>query len=136
MATVGDNREAWINAAYYAYDADLNIYIFTPGTTQHSRNLERNHSVAVSIFDSHQDPKNAKKGLQISGIGELAADGALTIGFQKYSERYVWFREYIKTIDDFNKGITESRIYVIRPKMIKIFDEPVFGEDNWVTVRL
>ena len=57
-------------------------------------------------------------------------------GLKLYSERFPWLSKYIKTPEDFDKGILESKLYVIISSTIKILDEPVFGEEKWVIVSV
>lgn len=137
MASVKNNKAGYINAAYYAFGASLNFYFLSLPTTEHSQNLEKNSSVAVSIFDSRQnDPTKNKKGLQIFGNCRFAKKIELIEGFKLYSQRFPSILKYIKKPRDFLKKIIQSRLYIIKPQTIKVFDEATFGEEVWVTVSL
>lgn len=136
MASIKERGDSWINTAYYAYNSYLTFYFLTPPTTQHSKNIEENNSVAVSIFDSHQLPDDKKRGLQIIGTCQRAKDQELAEAIQFYGARFPSFSKSIKNLDDFANAHMESRFYVIQSRMIKIFDELVFGEEKWVTVTL
>ena len=136
MASIKDGKDSWINTAYYAYSSSLKLYYVSPPSTQHSKNIDRNTSVAVSIFDTHQNPTDQKSGLQIFGMCRQATGEEVAEGLTLYSERFPWLSKYIKTPEDFDKGILESKLYIITPHTIKILDEAVFGEEKWVTVNI
>lgn len=136
MATLKDGHEPWINTVYYTYNEKLEFYFMTPTDTQHCINLKTNHSVAVSVFDSHQQPTDKKRGLQLFGAWELATGLVLEEGTQLYAARFPWLSNYIKETKDWETTTLHSRIYVIHTKNIKIFDEGIFGPETWVTSRL
>lgn len=135
MATIKENT-SWINTAYFAYADNLNLYILTPPESQHGKNLELNSSVAVTIFDSHQDPAANKRGLQIFGTAKKASGKELLEGIVAYGKRFASFAASIKNADDYIKAARRSKVYVIQVKTIKIFDETTFGEEKWVTFDL
>lgn len=134
MATVKDEAESWINTVCFSFTPDFNLYFLTYPTAQHSKNLEKNNSVAVTVFDTHQEPK--KRGLQIFGIGEKVGGLELAKAIANYAVRFPWLPKYITRPEDFAKTVLTSRFYVVRPKMIKIFDEKLFGKETWVTVLI
>lgn len=137
MATLKNNKESYVNTVYFAYSDHLNFYYLSPPSAVHSKNLVKNKSVAVSIFDSHQNLPTAKKsGLQIFGEARLARGNELFEGLQLYSRRYIWIVKYIKKPQDLLKKIIQSKLYIIKPAKIKIFDEATFGDEVWVTVSI
>lgn len=136
MATTKDRQEPWINTVYYAYNEKLDFYLMTQSTTQHGINLQTSSAVAVSIFDSHQQPTDKKRGLQLFGTWELATGPALEEGTKLYGARFPWLSNYIKNTKDWETTTLQSRIYIIHTKTIKIFDEVLFGPETWVTVSV
>jgi len=54
LSTVTPNGKAHINTAYFAFDKKLNLYIITDPKSNHCKNLQKNNSVAASIFKSSQ----------------------------------------------------------------------------------
>lgn len=136
MASIRAGKESWIHTAYYAYSPKLSLYYLSPPSAEHSKNIESTSSVAVSIFDTHQNPEGKKRGLQMFGQCRRAIDGEIVEGLKLYTERFSWITKYIRTPEDFDKGILESKLYIIIPHTIKIFDETIFGEEKWVTVSL
>lgn len=136
VASVKAGKKSWIHTAYYAYSPKLRFYYLSPPSAQHSKNIDQNQSVAVSIFDTHQNPTDKKRGLQLFGICRRAIGEEVAEGLRVYSERFEWLSQYIKAPADFDKGILESKLYIIIPHTIKLFDEAVFGEEKWVIVSL
>lgn len=137
MATVSGEDKSYINTAYFAFGKSLNFYFLSAPTTQHCKNIAKNKSVALTIFNSNQnDPTELKRGLQIFGSSRLAAGKELIEGFAVYSQRFSSILKYIKTPADFLKKIIQSRLYIIKPFLIKIFDEPIFGQEIWLSVKV
>lgn len=136
MASIKDGKESWIHTAYYAYSDKLHLYYLSPPSAQHSQNIETSGSVAVSIFDTHQKPTDKKSGLQFFGTCRRAAGDEVAEGHRLYSERFEWLLKYLKAPEDFSKDILESKLYIITPHTIKLFDEAAFGEEKWVIVSL
>ncbi len=136
MASIKSGKESWIHTAFYAYSSKLRLYYVSPPSAQHSNNIGQNESVAVSIFDTHQNPTDEKSGVQIFGMCRQAAGEDVVEGLKLYSERFSWLSKYIKTPEDFDKGILESKLYIITPQTIKILDEAVYGEEKWVIVSV
>ncbi|MBI4099851.1 pyridoxamine 5'-phosphate oxidase family protein [Candidatus Microgenomates bacterium] len=134
MATIKDGKEAWINTVCFSFTDDFNLYFLTYPTAQHSQNIIKNNSVAITVFDTHQEPK--KRGLQIFGICQKVEGLELAKAINNYAARFPWLPKYIKKPEDFAKTVLTSRFYVTRPKTIKIFDEKLFGEETWVTVNI
>ncbi len=128
--------ESWISTAFYAFSSSLELYILTPPDTQHIQNLSYSKSVALAIYDSHQEPTKHKRGLQIFGQCSQASGLRLVDGYRLYASRFVWLPDFIKQPDDFAKGIIQSKLFVISPKVVKIFDEPTFGEEIWITLNV
>ncbi len=135
VASIKDQNTSYIHTAFYCYSNNFSLYFLTPPTAQHSKNFEENQSVAVAVYNSGQGLEN-KKGLQIFGSCHKAKGKDLEEGYELYAKRFTWLKNYIKSTLDFKKKIIQSRVYVIKPKIIKIFDEPAFGNEKWVTVSV
>ncbi len=131
-----DGKESWIHTAYYAYSPGLRLYYLSPPSAQHSKNIETSQSVAVSVFDTHQNPTDKKSGVQAFGLCRRAVGEEVAEGLRLYTERFAWLATYIKQPEDFDKGVLESKPYIITPHAIKLFDEAVFGEEKWVIVNV
>jgi len=135
MASIFEGKESYINTVFYCYNDKLDFYFLSPSNTQHIKNIQQNNSVALAVYDSHQKLAG-KRGLQIFGICRLANRNEMEEGIELYSKRFAWLKKFIKTPVDFDKGIIESRMYIIKAQKVKIFDEPNFGAEKWVTVQV
>lgn len=131
MATVRGS-EPHINTAFYCFDEELNIFILTPPNTVHGQNLEEKDSVAVDIHDSHQEWVDDKQGLQIFGSARKVdeSDEALRL-----------YTEMFSAMEDVASGVQElaqldSIFYKFKPERIKVFDEPRFGTETWIKVKI
>ena len=131
MATA-KGEEPHINTAFYAFDNRLNLYILTPPDTRHGENLEENNSVAVDVHDSHQEWTEDKQGLQIFGEAKQVENASKAL--EIYEDRYPELGEFAATTEELEE--LDSEFYVIKPERIKVFDEPRFGTETWINVRI
>ncbi len=138
LATVQENNNrdpsAHIATAWYAYDDELRLYVLTPPDTDHAKNLEENDSIALTIFDSHQDWSAKKKGLQVFGTAEKIPDEDAEEALELYNQRFPGLEEHASTTEELQD--LDSSFYVITPERIKLFDEPAFGNETWITAEL
>ncbi len=128
--------ESWVCTAFYAFNNSLDLFILSEPDTQHIQNLIYNKSIAVSIYDSHQEPTQLKRGLQIFGSCERAEGLKLAEGYTLYAKRFIWLPDFIKRPEDFTKGIIQSKLFVVTTNVVKLFDEKIFGEEIWITLPL
>ncbi len=134
LATFGDYP--WIATLYYSCDDKLNLYFLSDPATIHCRQLAQNPRVAVAIADSPQSPASKKQGIQLWGVAEQikgkskivhALDlwrSALAVTSSKYS------------YEGMVKKLITGRMYVIRPKQIKLFDEELGEHEKERTLIL
>lgn len=131
MATTA-GEEPHINTAFYAFDDQFRLYIWTPPETEHGKNLEENDSVAVDIHDSRQEFPDEKQGLQLFGSCRKAENREEVL--EIYSERFPETREFASNVEELEE--LDSEFYIIEPSRIKIFDELRFGKETWVEVEV
>jgi uncharacterized protein YhbP (UPF0306 family) len=121
---------------YFAYDSDLRIYVLTPPSSEHGQNIGRDPRVAASVADTQQTGDGGKRGLQIMGHSEQAVGEELNYGLAAYRERFPATAAALMSEQTLLESGWESRIYLIIPELIKIFDERIFGFEQWVTAHL
>lgn len=138
MATVessGTSPTSWINSAFFAYTDDMILYILTSPDSIHGKNLQENSSIAVAVFDSLQQPGNPRQGLQLKGTARR-----ITEKDQEKEALKAWwtrmvnqgdFEEFAQKYEEFS-----SKMHSIVLDHVKIFDEPMFGEEVWVTAQI
>ena len=133
MATVCSS-EAYANTAYFAFNDQLDLYILSEPTTQHSVNVVQNPSVAVAIFDSHQPWTSDKRGLQLFGSCEMASGGDLTDAVACYLKRFAGLKKWVTSANDIIRGAINSKFYIMHVKSLKLFDELRFGKEKFISL--
>ena len=137
IATINSKKESYINTAYYSFDEKLKLYIITNPKSNHSINLSKNYSVAVSIFDSHLKFWEDKlQGVQLFGKGYKTPISQLPKGTSCFIKRFPPFKEIVKNPKDFMKKSVTVMLYTLEISRIKLFDEKRFGEENFIELKL
>jgi len=135
IASIKEN-ESYIHTAYYCFNKKLNFFFLSDPATQHVQNIEKNLSVAIAIYDSKQSWDNNKCGLQVFGSCEIAKGTNLIEGTLLYLKRFAGLKQWIKHPDDFINGAINSKMFLITPSWIKLFDEKTFGEEVFISLKL
>ena len=126
IATVAGTR-AHANTAYFAWSDDFRlVWISDPGAT-HSQNLRRNSSAAVAVFDSRQVWGKPDRGLQLFGTARELRGRAAERAQEVYARR---FRGYD------GAALRDYRLYELRPRRVKLFDERALGGGTFVSARI
>ncbi|MBY8877272.1 pyridoxamine 5'-phosphate oxidase family protein [Actinacidiphila acidipaludis] len=144
MATVGDNGVPWLHNAYFAYDADLHLYFLTRPDSEHARNLANSDGqVAVTVADTRQDgAPGTRQGLQLQGPCRPAEGDLLHRGAEVFGDRFPGFTAAVRRAarpDGPAHGSLDNpalRLFVFSAARVKIFDEPAWGRDVWLTGRV
>lgn len=132
LATVAADGAAHINTAFFAFDPDFTLFVFTPPGTEHARNLVGNPSAAAAVFDSHQAPES-RRGLQLFGEMRML-DGAEAVrAHARFTGRFADLRETAPRYDDVVEKLP-SRFFALAPRRIKIFDEVLLDRGEFVEV--
>ena len=121
ISTVSPGGRAHVNTAYFAWAPDLRVVWLSEPRAQHSRNLRRNLSAAVAVFDSTQTWGHSDRGIQLFGSARAGGDDSEEV----YGKR---FPEY--------EGFTAYRVYELVPSRVKLFDEQGLGAATFVTARV
>ncbi|MBI5065941.1 pyridoxamine 5'-phosphate oxidase family protein [Candidatus Woesearchaeota archaeon] len=125
------NNQPCSSTAYYVFDNDLNLYFWTSSNAIHSKNIKQNPKVAVNIFDSSQKWGTLLKGLQMFGKCRPVNNKELLFGGALYLKRFPKVIQFVKKIFDFNSKKLETKMYKITINKIKVFDEKVFGKEEF-----
>jgi uncharacterized protein YhbP (UPF0306 family) len=118
--------------AHFAYDTECRLYILTPPSTNHVQNILRDGRVAVVVADTQQTADGGMHGLQIVGRAALAAGEELVQGLAAYRDRFPATATALASEEAFEASGWTSRIYVIWPERVIIFDERRFGVERWI----
>jgi uncharacterized protein YhbP (UPF0306 family) len=132
LATVDIDGAAHINTAFFAFQPDATLFVFSPPTTQHARNLAVNASAAATVFDSHQGPE-LRRGLQLFGEMRML-EGEEAVGAHgRFITRFDDLRQSAPSYDDV-LAMMPSRFFALTPHRVKIFDELLLARERFVEV--
>lgn len=116
---------------YYGIDDDLNFYIVTSPTSEHGKRFAKNPNVACVIVDTNQKmfATKHKNGVQVKGSAKQITD------IERMRKALnVWAHANKEMAEKFFKNISEGkwkdRVFVIKPKEIKWFNEELYGEQG------
>jgi uncharacterized protein YhbP (UPF0306 family) len=137
MATVAPGNRAHINTAYFCYSAQLELYFLSDPEAQHCKNLERNPSLAMTIFSSSQKWGNPDRGLQLFGTCRRVDGRPAEEAAHWYGTRFPAFGKWLKGASDADRRqaalLRSYAFHRFLPKRIKILDEREFGGGVFVT---
>lgn len=126
LATVSSGGRAHINHMYFAWNDSFEVFWISDADSIHSRNLIRNDSAEITIYDSHQIWGKPDRGITLAGRAAVLAGRTAGDGRRKYARR---FRDYDPDGDDLP-------IYRLRPRVVKLFDERSLEPGTLVTARV
>jgi uncharacterized protein YhbP (UPF0306 family) len=126
LATVSPGGRAHINHMYFAWSDRFEVFWISDPDSLHSRNLTRNSSAALTIYDSHQTWGRLDRGIQLFGTAGVTNGRASSNARSLYGKR---FRDYDAESDDLPA-------YRFRPRTLKLFDERSLAAGTLVTARV
>ena len=127
LATVSPGGRAHINHMYFAWNDSFDVFWMSDPDSQHSRNLARTGSAAVTIYDSRQTWGRPDRGIQLFGAGKLISGRAAHTAELAYSKR---FASYDPTLSE------SYPFYRFRTRSVKLFDERALGSGTLVTAQV
>ncbi len=126
LSTVSPGGRAHINHMYFAWGDRFEVFWISDPDSRHSRNLVRNPSAAVTIYDSHQTWSRPDRGIQLFGTADVTKGKTMRDARRAYARR---FRDYDADSDDLPA-------YRFRPRTVKLFDERSLAAGTLVTARV
>jgi hypothetical protein len=139
MATRSEAGVVDINAAFYSYSAELELYFLSNPASAHCRNLTHVAHMAVAVFDSHQEWGQPHSGLQLYGEGGPVAPGHAERARASYAARFPRYFDFVvraSEVPDATTGFGTLRFYQFLPTRVKILDEQEFGEEIFITASV
>jgi uncharacterized protein YhbP (UPF0306 family) len=127
ISTVSRSGRPHVNTAYFAWDADLRLVWLSDPRARHSRNIGAVGAAAVAVYDSSQSWGGPDRGIQLFGSAAMAAGATAPDAEQIYADRFAGFSP---------EEFADYRLYVFRPRRIKLFDEPTLGAGVFVTAKV
>ena len=124
ISTVAEGGRAHVNTAYFAWSAELDLVWLSEPHAKHSQNIRRNGSAAIAVFDSAQTWGKPDRGIQLFGAAQETDD--------EHAEAV-----YAARFPQYRRGrFGAYRLYVLRPRRVKLFDERELGAATFVTARV
>jgi len=135
IATVTPEGHPHINSAYFGYSDDLELYFLSHPGSLHCRNLSRNASMAMTVFNSAQRWTEPGQGLQLFGTGARADGRAAEDAERIYGRRFPAYASWKAALaaDDLSR---EYRFYRFDVGTVRILDEKNLGDAVWVRVSV
>jgi uncharacterized protein YhbP (UPF0306 family) len=134
VATCNRSGVPAASTAFYVLDRDpMVIYILTSPDTVHGGNIMETGLAALNVFSTAQKWSDAKRGVQIETDGKLTPEGDLPRALELYLASYPGLSRWVKEASDIDANL-ESRFFSLAIRSCKIFDEPNFGSEVWITV--
>jgi uncharacterized protein YhbP (UPF0306 family) len=126
LATVAAGGRAHINHMYFAWSDSFEVFWISDPESLHSRNLIRNHSAAVTVFDSRQFWGRPDRGIQLFGTAGEVSARQMRDAERAYAARFPSY----DSLDD------SLRVYRFHPRAVKLFDERSLAGGTLVTAKV
>jgi uncharacterized protein YhbP (UPF0306 family) len=136
IATSNRDSSCHINTAYYCFTKALELYFVSDPNTIHCTNLAHNPNIAIAICDSHQHWGEPLRGLQLFGSCHVATIAESAKALFTHAARFHAFGDYMSALSPIERENSSYRFYVFVTSSVKIFDEPRFGEETFVTATV
>ena len=128
IASVSPRGRPHVNTAYFAWSEELELVWLSERRATHSRNIRANPAVAIAVYDSSQTWGKPDRGIQLFGEARELERSAAGRAEAVYGGRFPGYRA-----TDFGRGYA---FYALRPRRLKVFDEPALGSGVFVTARV
>ena len=131
ISTVSSAGRAHVNTAYFAVSSDLELYFLSDPLSQHARNIRRNPSAAVAVFDSHQTWGKADRGAQLFGRCTQAEEGVAVKAADVYACRFPRFSRWSDRLAA-DAPARKWKFFEFVPSVVKVLDEVTFRQLGFV----
>lgn len=129
ISTVTPGNRAYVSTAYFAWTPEFRIVWLSEPQATHSRNVRRNSSVAIAVYDSTQSWGKPDRGIQLFGSARelCGGSGAVRVAERAYERRFPDYR---------GSRLGGYRLYELRPRRMKLFDDSALGAATFVTAQV
>ncbi|MDE1874930.1 MAG: pyridoxamine 5'-phosphate oxidase family protein [Patescibacteria group bacterium] len=125
-----DDKEVWATNVYMALNDKGDIYFVSPEGARHSAMMLKNPTVAFATAWFNEKDHTDRKGIQGSGKCEIVKDlKKITEGIVLLNKKFPDLKKSI-TVQYILDNIWKSRMWVIRPDVIKYWDDELYGDDE------
>jgi uncharacterized protein YhbP (UPF0306 family) len=130
VATVDNEHAPWIANVYFSVTNSGEFFFVSPETTNHSKHLKDNATVAFSVAWFNEKDMGDRKAVQGKGTCSIITD-PLMIG-KFLANHYIYYPLWKSVITEKNMAqkIIASRPYIIKPTYMKFWSDKDFGEEG------
>lgn len=140
ISTVAPPGRAHVNTAYFAFSPRMEVVFLSDPGSLHARNLARNPSAAIAVFDSRQTWGKPDRGIQMFGRCAQAEGPRALDAERLYGGRFPEYRRILRgaTLEDRASAsqLRTYRFYRFVPSTVKVLDEKVFGGGVFVIASI
>ena len=123
-----DKNKPYVCTVYFATDKNLNFYFVSPPAALHCKNIAKNKYVSCAIYNSSQKVSSQKEGLQFNGAAKVITKVSETKkALALWNKANPGAEKYINC-DNMVKKVITSKMYKIKPQVIKYFNEALYGD--------
>ena len=136
MSTVNEDGTAHVNTAFFCADSEWRLFFISSNDTRHSRNIVTRSSLAVAVFDSHQDWDDWKIGLQMFGTCGVARGRDGSLAAKLYKKRFPAYARWLHALGRAVGHSSAPTFFMFVPESLKVLHEEELGEETFVTISL
>jgi len=131
MAIASFDKDVWITNVFYGINTELKIYFISNDGTRHSKQIMKNPKVAFSVAWFNPSDHSDRKGVQGQGICRKAkSDTEIKEGVGLHNKHFPEFASRI-TFGWAKSSKNNSGVWVIKPKLIKYWDDRLYGKEEF-----
>lgn len=128
VIATGNAGEMWISNVYYGVDDALKLYFISPEGAKHSQHILQNPEVVFSV--AWFDPHNHKNRKAVQGKGKVQvaeSEEDIVKGVELHNQNFPEFAERI-TVDWVKTNEWGSKVWILKPKYMKHWNDELYGE--------
>jgi uncharacterized protein YhbP (UPF0306 family) len=121
VATVSPSGSPRVADVYFCSDDDLNLYFYSDPASRHSRNIQREPRVAISIRIESMDWHEIR-GFQMDGIAQVINDS------DEHNRAWGLMCAKFPFYESFTDAVASLKMYRVTPRRLRWIDNGVsFG---------
>lgn len=129
LATQG--KHLWAGNVYYVTDEKFNLYFLSEPKSQHCLAIKSHPEVACAVADTKQKVVDKKVGAQLYGTASQTKNLSTVMWMLKMWNKLNPGFESIINLKNIQTNKINGRIYKIEPKLIKFFNEKLYGPEGF-----
>lgn len=131
MTITTQKTHLWPSSVYFVTDNKFCLYFLSEPTAIHCKNIAINPHVACSIADSQQKVTDKKIGVQLHGTASKVNSVEKMKWMLKLWNKLNPGFASIVNLKNIQSNKIKSKIYQVKPEMIKFFNEKLYGPEGY-----